>query len=137
PDGDLGRAVAVLLHPPAHRGGPQQDLGVGGRAGDPEAAAQRGHRLVEGLLQASLGLGGGEGVDGRLAPDRVEDEIAGQRRGVVGGGGDGALAGGRLAPLAPALDPARPDPLGRRRGGGGRGGRARAGRDGRGRGGRG
>src|SRR4029450_1199319 len=75
PDGDLGRPLAVLLDPPAHRGGPQQHLGaVAGRAAHAQAGADRGHRLVEGLLQPGLGLGRGQGVDGRPAPGGVEDE---------------------------------------------------------------
>src|SRR5215211_3495210 len=77
PDGHPGRAGAVVLDPPADRGGPQQHLGVlGGRAGHPQALAQRGHRLVEGPLEAAAGLGGGQHVDGRPPPGGVEDQVA-------------------------------------------------------------
>src|SRR5215216_7291 len=144
PDGDLGRALAVLLDPPAHRGGPQQHLGaVAGRAAHAQAGPDRGHRLVEGLLQPGPGIGGGQGVDGRPAPGRVEDEGAGQGPGVVGRRGHGPLLAVGVAHPDPLADPARPDPGGRRgRGlGGGRGlgsgrGRGRGGRSGRRRGGR-
>src|SRR5215216_4284902 len=73
-----------------HRGGPQQHLGaVAGRAAHAQAGPDRGHRLVEGLLQPGPGLGRGQGVDGRPAPGGVEDEGAGQGPGVVGRRGHG------------------------------------------------
>ncbi len=40
---------------------------------------------------------------------RVEDEVAGQRPGVVGRGGDGALLAAGVADPDPVLEPARPD----------------------------
>src|SRR5215217_2469653 len=138
PDGDPGRSLAVLLDPPAHRGGPQQHLGaVAGRAADAQAGPDRGHRLVEGLLQPGPGLGRGQGVDGRPAPGGVEDEGARQGPGVVGRRGHGPLLGVGVADPDPVGDLARPDPGGRCRLGPGSGRRARGGGRGRGRGGRG
>src|SRR5215207_4677831 len=143
PDGHGGRAVAVVVDPPADRGGPHQHLGVvGGRAGGAEALAHRGHRPLEGLLQAGPGLGGGQGGDGRPALGGVQDEAAGQHLGVVGGGGQGAGAAAVVADPDPVGDPAGTGPFGRlgrgggRAGGGGHGrgrgrGRWRAGRRGR------
>src|SRR5215217_2939213 len=141
PDGDPGRPLAVLLDPPAHRGGPQQHLGaVGGRAGHPQAGPERGHRLVEGLLQPGSGLGRGQGVDGRPPLGGVQDQGARQHLGVVGRGGHGALLAVGVADPDPVGDPPWPDPgAGRRLGPGGRGavrgggrGRGRRGRGGRG-----
>src|SRR5918999_1545697 len=124
PDGDLGRAAAVLLDPPAHRGGPQQHLGgVAGGAGHAQAGPDRGHRLVEGPLQAPPGLGGGQGVDGRPAPGVVEDQGAGQHGAVVGRGRDGAVPAAGVADADAVLEPAGADPAGGgRRGPGGGGG---------------
>src|SRR5215211_475963 len=145
PDGHGGRAVAVVVDPPADRGGPHQHAGVvAGRAGEAEALAHLGHRLVEGPLQAGPGLGGGQGVDGRPALGLVQDEAAGQHLGVVGGRGHGPGAAAGVADPDPVGDLARPGSFGRLgRGGGGpgggghgrgrgRGGRRRAGRRGRG-----
>src|SRR5512132_2232120 len=63
PDGHPGPAGVIGLDPPADRGRPQQHLGVlAGGAGGPEALAEGDHRLVEGLLEAAPGLGGGQHV---------------------------------------------------------------------------
>src|SRR4029453_11151498 len=113
PDGHPGRAVAVLLDPPADRGRPQQDLGVlGGRAGHPQALAQRGHRLVEALLQRGGGLGGGQDVDGRPAPGRVEEEVGRQHPGEVGRGGHRPFLAAGVADPDPVQVAAGPDPGG-------------------------
>src|SRR5262245_32665672 len=133
PDGDLGRAVAVVHDPPPDRVGPHQHLDVAGvGAGDAQALAQRGHRLAEGLLQAGPGPGGGQGVDGRSAPGLIEDEVARQGAGVVGGGGHGARLAVGVADPDPVLDPARADLAGRGPRGRGGGDRARGGGLGRG-----
>src|SRR5215213_6738679 len=129
PDGHLGRLAVVPLHPPADRGGPQQHLGrAAGAVADAQALAERGDRLVEGLLEPGPGLGGGQGVDGRPAAGGVQDEVARQRPGVVGRRRHRPLGAVGVANADPGLEPARPDPatgrgLGRARGRG----RARSG----------
>src|SRR5829696_29101 len=139
PDRHLGRAVAVVLDPPADRGGPQQHLGVlGGRAGHAQALAQGGHRLVEGLLEAAAGFGGGQHVDGRPPPGGVEEQVAGQHPGEVGRRGHRPFRAVLVADPDPLEVAARsdlggggrPGPGGGRAGGravGGGGGRRRSG----------
>src|SRR6266540_442713 len=114
PDGDAGARAVVELDAVAHGNGLEDHLlRVQGRAR--RAGQRRGDRSGSGLelpLHPCPGLRRGDGVHRQPPLGRVEQHLAGQQSGVIGGSAHGA--GLRVCPAdrhQPALHAAAPGPL--------------------------